>query len=188
MIRAIVFDCFGVLCTDGWLPLKREYFGHDQELFDQAGDMNKQVDAGLADYEDFLSSVADMASIKKEEVRTRIEANPPNQELFDLIKTLKAHYKIGILSNAGANWLPDIFTPEQLELFDAVALSYETGVNKPGQAAYQTIAERLGVEPEECLFTDDQPAFCEAAAATGMQAIVFTSVEQFKKDLSAVLA
>lgn len=188
MIKAIIFDCFGVLCNDGWLPLKRQYFGHDQALFEQAGDLNRQVDAGLADYQVFLQTIADLAGISPAEVRRRIEANPPNQELFDYITSeLKPNYKLGLLSNAGANWLDDLFSQTQIDLFDAVALSYETGVTKPQPEAYRIIARRLEVAPEDCLFIDDQPAFCEAAEAVGMTALAYHSVEKLRAEAARVL-
>ncbi len=48
-------------------------------------------------------------------------------------------------------------------------------------------AERLGVLPSECVFTDDKPDFCEAARQAGMQAIVYTDFVQFTDDLKALL-
>lgn len=184
-----MFDCFGVLASDGWLPFKRKYFGHDTELFVQAGDLNKRVDAGLADYDDFIGEVATMAGISGAEARRQIDDNPPNPELFEYISNeLKPNYKIGMLSNAGANWLPELFTSEQIGLFDAIALSYETGVIKPLPAAYHIIAERLGVRPEECVLIDDQERYCTAARDEGMQAVVYETVEQMQSDLKRILA
>src|SRR5690348_2888052 len=61
MIKAIVFDCFGVLTSDGWLPFKKKYFGHDSALTEEATSLNKQVDAGLISYDDFVPAVAKLA-------------------------------------------------------------------------------------------------------------------------------
>lgn len=189
MIKAIVFDCFGVLAGDGWLPFKRKHFGHDPELFERAGDLNKLVDSGLADYDEFVRDVARMANVPEAEARQQIEANPPNTELFDYIASeLKPHYKIGLLSNAAANWLPELFTEGQNALFDAVALSYEMGVIKPQPEAYYTIAERLGVETAECVLVDDQERYCTSAREAGMQVVIFRSFEQCKSDLEKIIA
>lgn len=189
MIRAIIFDCFGVLASDGWLPFKRKYFGHDKELFEQAGDLNKQVDAGLADYDDFIREVAKMAGLSEAVARQAIEDNPPHAELFEYIRSeLKPKYKIGMLSNAGANWLPELFSAQQIALFDAIALSYETGVIKPESQAYHIIAERLGVGLNECVLIDDQERYCMAARDEGMQAIIYESLEQTRADLEKILA
>lgn len=188
MIKAIIFDCFGVLTTDGWLPFKKKHFGHDPALEAQATGLNKQVDAGLADYDDFVGGVAELAAVSKTEARSAIEENVAQEELFEYIKnSLKVRYKIGMLSNVGANWLPDLFSPEQVKLFDAVALSYETGFVKPDERAYQTIAKRLDVAPGECVLLDDRERYCLAAEAADMKAIVYKDFIQAKRELENML-
>lgn len=189
MVKAIVFDCFGVLASDGWLPFKRRHFGHDQALMQEATDLNKKVDAGLADYSEFLHRVAELANVSYEEARRDIENNVPDSELFAYIKDrLKPRYKLGILSNAGADWLNEMFSSEQVALFDATALSYDTGYVKPDKRAYKTICERLGVESEESVFIDDQERYCAAARDFGMQAIWYKNFEQFREELELMLA
>lgn len=189
MIKAVIFDCFGVLVGDGWLPFKRKYFGNDPDLLDQATNLNRQVDAGLMSYEDFIKSVAELSGQPYFEVKREIERNPPQEEVFEYMATkLKPNYKIGMLSNAGANFLSTLFTPEHLELFDAVALSYETGIIKPDERAYQIIADRLAVEPEECVFIDDQERFVTAARDFGMQAVHYRDYVQAIADLEYILA
>jgi putative hydrolase of the HAD superfamily len=188
MIRAIIFDCFGVLTTDGWLPFKRKYFSHDPVVEAEATDLNKRVDAGLMSYEDFMVAIANLAQVPYEEARKAVEDNVGDDELFDYIAgELRPKYKLGLLSNAGANWLDKLFAKEQVALFDAVALSYETSFVKPDPRAYLTIAKRLGVEPQECIFIDDQERYCTAAREAGMQAIVYTSSKQLQTELAPLL-
>jgi len=188
MIEALIFDCFGVLATDGWLPFRKKYFGDNAELRQQVTDMQRQVDAGLADYHDFVQTLAVLSGVSVDEVWNAIRDNQPNEPLFELIRELKPHYKIGFLSNAGADWLHDIFTDEQVALFDAVALSYETGFVKPDPKAYQIIADRLGVPPENCLLIDDQARYAEGADEVGMAMIVYQDFEQLKTELKQRLA
>ena len=136
MIRAIIFDCFGVLTTDGWLPFKRKYFGDDPKLEAEATDLNKQVDAGLASYDDFMVAIADLAHVPLEESQKAIENNVADEMLLTYIATeIEPHFKLGLLSNAGANWLDKLFRKDQINLFDAVALSYETWFVKPDPRA-----------------------------------------------------
>lgn len=189
MIRAIVFDCFGVLTSDGWLPFKKKHFGHDPELSRQATDLNKQVDSGLADYQDFLHKVARLANVPMRMAKEAIEGNVANEELFGYIASeLKPKYKIGLLSNAGANWLDDLFTPNQVTLFDATALSYETGVVKPDPRSYEAIVKRLKLEPQECVFVDDQEKYVTGAKEAGMYAVWYHHFDQFKADLEELLS
>ena len=165
MIKAIVFDCFGVLASDGWLPFKVRYFEDNQELSLQATLLNKAVDSGQASFDEFVREVASMAGVSEELARQQIEHNIPDEKLFAYIEELKQQYLIGLLSNAGDNWLDSIFTPEQVSLFNAVALSYEIGAIKPDVRAYEAIVDRLRVAPSECIFVDDQPRTFPAHAS-----------------------
>ena len=188
MIRAIIFDCFGVLTTDAWLPFKQQHFGDDLMLFQQATDINKQADGGSITYDDFLSQIGELASVPTTEVRRAVSNNLPNKELFDYVSQLKKKYKIGLLSNASADWLPELFTAEQIGLFDATALSYETRATKPMPQAYEIVADRLGVPIGDCVFIDDQERFVTGAREAGMQAIWYKDNEQLLAELSALLA
>lgn len=189
MIKAIVFDCFGVLASDGWLPFREQHFSDKPELYQQAVALNKSVDAGRLKYDVFVQKVAEMAMVPEAEARVEIENNVPNEQLFEYIRTnILSLYKIGMLSNAGENWLDEIFQPDQVELFDAILLSYEIGHIKPDRIMYETIAERLGVEPTECIFIDDQPKYCDGAREAGMQVIQYIDFAQMSDDLNQLLA
>jgi len=188
MIRAIIFDCFGVLTTDGWLPFKAKYFGHDPALFDQAGALNSQTNIGVVSYTDFLTAISEMSAKSPGEVDREISNNVPNAELFAYIKQLNASYKIGMLSNASDDWMSDLFEPSQTALFDVIALSYEMKFTKPMAEAYATVAERLNVEVDECVFIDDQERYITGAQEAGMQAIWYKDFAQLKAELSQLLA
>jgi len=174
MIKAVVFDCFGVLAHDGWLPFRTVHFADDEQKFIEATDLNKRSNAGMIEYGDFLRQIGELAGMTAVEARREIEDNPADANLFSYIReTLKPRYKIGLLSNASDYHLDDIFTVEQVGLFDEIVLSYQVGAIKPDAAMYEAIATKLDVLPEECLFIDDQPRFVDAAQRVGMQAFVF---------------
>jgi putative hydrolase of the HAD superfamily len=63
-------------------------------------------------------------------------------------------------------------------------------VLKPDPRIYRLATERLGVEPEDCLFVDDQPGNVEGARAVGMAAIWFdvTAPERSYAQVLAALA
>ncbi len=188
MIRAVIFDCFGVLTTDAWLPFKTKYFGHEQALLDRASELNKQSDAGFISADDFVVAIGKMAGLSAREVETAISNNVPNDELFDYVAQLKDTYKIGMLSNASANWITDLFTPAQTALFDTISLSYETHFTKPMAQAYETVADKLGVMVGECIFIDDQERFVTGASEAGMPAIWYQDNQQLMTALDRLLA
>ncbi len=189
MIRAIIFDCYGVLTSDGWLPFKKHYFSHDPELLKEATDLSKQKNAGMITEREFVERVAALSKVSKTDILEAVTSSVPDYDLFAYIREeLSGTCKIGMLSNAGSNMLAHLFDTSQIDLFDEIALSFETGFVKPSRNAYVDIAARMGVEPEECVFVDDQPRFCSAAQTTGMQAIVYQDFEQFRTELQHILA
>lgn len=173
--------------TDAWLPFKARLFGHDPDLLLEATNLMKRSDAGLISYDDFIKSISNLASMAIIDTKKAIEDNVANEELFLFIEELKKDYRIGLLSNASDDWLADMFTPEQIAVFDAVALSYEMGHIKPDKRAYMVIAERLGVDAGNCVFVDDQELYCTGAREVGMKAIWYQDVEQTRAELNKLL-
>lgn len=188
-IQAIIFDCFGVLVTESWLSFKKEHFGHDPALSEKATKLLQQADGGMLSHEEFIAKIAVLAGIKSNTVKDYLDKNSPNEELFNYIsKELKIQYKIGMLSNAAADWLAELFSKEQLALFDAIALSFTSGMTKPNEGAYLNIAKKLGVDPNVCVFVDDQKRHCAGARDAGMQAILYEDFEQMKRELTQLLS
>jgi putative hydrolase of the HAD superfamily len=106
-----------------------------------------------------------------EEWRVSQRAIEPN---LQLVRDLHSAYKLAILSNA------DLSLRGRLEgdigihhLFDDVVCSAEVGMAKPEAGIYTLAAERLGLEPGECVFVDDLDTNVEAARQLGMQAVLF---------------
>jgi len=187
MIRAIIFDCFGVLATEAWLPFKAEHFGSDPALFEQASDISKQANSGLISSKDFTKSIASLAGVEPSDVHRAIVRNVPNEPLFDYIRELKREYKRGFLSNIAGDRLRQIFTAEQLALLDVVALSFETGFVKPQAEAYRDIAQKLGMNIGECVLIDDQQRHVAGARQAGMQAVLYKDFEQTRAELEKLL-
>jgi len=188
MIKAVIFDCFGVLASDGWLPFKNKYFGENDRLFNKASELNRKSDAGLLSYEEFLRKVAKLADVSEEKARYYIEHNVPDEKIFDYISQLKKDYKIGMLSNASGYWLDQIFTPQQVKLFDAVSLSFETGHIKPEAEAYESILAKLAVNADEAVFIDDQARYCDGAETVGLKAILYENYPKLRSELDKILA
>ncbi len=187
MIKAVVFDCFGVLTNDGWLAFKNQYL-HDEAARSEATELNRQADSGYIDQEQFERELARLAGVDAATVQRVIDGHVPNDALFAYIHdTLKPHYKIGLLSNVSADYTPELFAPEQNALFDAKTFSYELGVIKPHHAMYESIATKLDALPEECVFIDDREQFVAGARDTGMQAIWYQDNDQLKTELQTLL-
>jgi epoxide hydrolase-like predicted phosphatase len=188
-IKAIIFDCFGVILTDALSVIVAEL---QQTEPDKVGDMRALVHAanrGIIAPEVSTERIAELLGVTVDEYRTRIkEGEVRNQPLLDLIKTLRADYQTAMLSNVTQQGIERRFPNDELaEYFDEVVISSVIGFAKPDAEAYQITAEKLGVEPAACVFIDDRPDFCVAAEQVGMRAITYESYEQHKRELTEVL-
>jgi HAD superfamily hydrolase (TIGR01509 family) len=187
MIKAIIFDCFGVLAEDGWMPFKRKFIGDNKQMADAVADLGKQNEYGMIDNKTHLQKMAALMSVDAKELAIALGKQVPNEELFEYITAdLKPKYKIGLMSNANYNVVQELFTPEQASLFDASVMSYESRLIKPDERMFALIAKRLGVAMNECVFIDDQERYCVAANDLGMTSFVYTSFNKLKHDLSEV--
>ena len=186
-IKAVIFDCFGVLTSERWIPFRRRYFHTDDAKAFARKTMGELVTGQLSVHE-FVSAIAKKGNVDEDDVRESLTGSSPDDELFRWIATHKSDYKIGMLSNVGGDRLHTLFSPEQIALFDDIVLSYHVGMAKPDPRVYRLAAERLGVEPQECLFIDDKEVYCNAARAVGMQAVKYRDFEQFHSDIATIIS
>jgi len=188
MVKAIIFDCFGVLAEDGWIPLKRQYVGDNHELAQQLADLGKQNEYGFIDNDSHLTNMAQLMQIDRDVLKQALGKKVPNEELFDfIIQELKPKYRIGLISNANYDVVNDLFTPDQAKIFDASVMSFESRMIKPDKRMFELMAERLGVRMDECVFIDDQERYTVAAEEYGIKSIWYQTLEQAKAEILAAL-
>jgi HAD superfamily hydrolase (TIGR01509 family) len=190
MIKAIIFDCFGVLVGRGFEETYRIAGGdpvQDREFID---DVMGRANLGMISDDDFHDAMMGQLGISMSEWRhATITAEQANEELLEFIGQLHNDYKTAILSNAnrgvverriGQRWLEDCF--------DVLVVSAEVGLVKPDQAIYLHAAKELGVEPDECVFIDDKSVFLDPAKALGMETVLYQDFAQAKAEINSLLA
>ena len=186
MIRGIFFDCFGVL----YVTVTEAYFARFPELHDELYDLNKQADHGFIDRPTYIAGVARLTGISEAETsRAFADEHTINQPLIDYIKSeLKPHYKIGLISNIGRDWIQDFFDEHELHgLFDTVTLSSTEGITKPNPLIFERAAQQMGIYPDEAVFVDDRQDNCDGAKASGMTGVMFETNEKFQADIVKLL-
>lgn len=176
MIRGIIFDCFGVLYHGS--------LGHlfqltPPEYHQELKDMSKSSDYGHISHSDYVQRVSEMTGKTPHEIEAIMRTDHVrNESLVAYLRTLRAEYKVGLLSNVGRGVMNQLFSPEeQKELFDGVVLSSDVGMVKPQPEIYEHTAHVLGLSPEECLMIDDLEENIAGAVVVGMQGVVFTTTE-----------
>jgi epoxide hydrolase-like predicted phosphatase len=94
----------------------------------------------------------------------------PDHEMVEAVRRARAGgVRTGLVSNS---WGTRRYPRRLLgELFDGVVISGEVGIRKPAPEIYRLGAERIGLEPEACVFVDDLPFNLSPAADLGMATV-----------------
>jgi len=159
--------------------LSEEEFHLAENFF--TSELHAHFETGLVDEIAFRNQVR--KDFKKEWTDEKIDAiwnslllHIP-QERIDLLKELKNHYTICMLSNTNSIHYKKVeeillrdcglktFSP----IFDRLFLSYEMGYKKPDPAIYKEVVRQLDTTADRCMFFDDIKANLTAAENAGLQ-------------------
>ena len=189
MIKAIIFDCFGVLVTDSL-----DAIINSNELSEiQRDEIKSYVTAankGSISVAEYRSEVANILNMEHKDLNSAIKYGEIKDEnLLEYIRELKKEYKIGLLSNVTSlDSLKSRFAENELEdNFDVVVASGQIGYAKPEAEAYEITVDKLGVYLSECVRIDDREEYVNAAVGIGMKGIVYTGMIDLKKELKDIL-
>jgi epoxide hydrolase-like predicted phosphatase len=182
MYKAVIFDFFDVIHGD---PFKRWLKTNGLERSGDFEASSQLVDLGHISEDEFHERLSRLSGTSLAGVKEIFDDRSViDKDMVRLVKELRGHYKIGLLSNASSEYLRALLAHHELaELFDEIAVSSEVGFIKPGPEIFQHILQKLAVKPEETLFIDDNPHNAEAAAALGFGAITFTDYRSLRKEL-----
>jgi 2-haloacid dehalogenase len=87
------------------------------------------------------------------------------------------------------NWSDELYYPyaagrfEVLAMLGHVVVSGEVKVAKPDPRAYEIVAEHAGIALHRLAFVDDRQDNIDAAAALGMDGILFTDADELRAQL-----
>lgn len=184
MIKAVIFDFFGVICTDDFWRFVKADRQDDTDFHTYANNVN----LGVIDWPAFVRKVADTTNASVAEVNKMYQDERIDPRVVALIDKLRANYKTALLTNAHHTFIDNILEQKNLlPLFDAVIISSREGVIKPDPAIFLTGLNKLGIKPEQAVYVDDLERHVEAARGVGMQAIHYKNFYRFKADLEKIL-
>ena len=189
-MKAVIFDCFGVLYVDASRDFYEKSVANYEQLRPQLMELNAQSDYGLISQQEWVEQVAEVTGLPVDEVGVKIQSNHTrNDGLISYMASLRQRgYLIGMISNIGPGAMDNFFSPrERDELFDAVVLSGDVMVTKPSPVIFQLGAERLGVDAGDCIMIDDLSENCNGADAAGMQAVQYLSNQQTIRNVEDIL-
>jgi putative hydrolase of the HAD superfamily len=188
MIRALLFDCFGVFYVDPVFA----YTSSPNTSPQQAASMNflkEQSAQGALSKAAFITEASKLLNETPDQAKKQFfQGLHRNNELITFVQKAHKHYKTALVSNIGKDMIDGFFTTQELEaLFDVVALSGELGVAKPDPRIYALTLQKLGVAPSDALFIDDSIKHVTGAEAVGIKSILYESNQQLLKELMPLL-
>jgi len=180
MIKAIIFDFFGVFRTDSY---KAWLIRNGYERVGLFAEASILADQGKIDSNEFYRrvSVAVGRPVTFEEVDGIATLDT---EMVAFVRKLKHNYQIGLLSNAPKDFIRTLLDDYELnDVFDDIFISAENGYLKPHPDAFQNALRIMKVDANNVLFVDDTAANVESAVQQGITSLAFTNIEQLKQDL-----
>ena len=186
-MQAIVFDFFGVICSE-IAPFVLPRYMSAEAAIEYKASVVERADLGEIDLSQVLEHLSHRTGIAPADLGAAFWGCVKiDSDMVALMESLRGRTKVALLSNAMRPFLRQILERHDLtRLFDTLVISCEEHLTKPDPAIYRLMVERLGVPASECFFTDDNPANVAAAQGAGMQAALFTGVGQLKADLAAL--
>jgi len=172
-----VWDSFSAFCrTEGLDPdaIKDLFRGDPEALRELRG-----LETGELSEADFEATFGKRLGLSNPDglIDSMFAGMKPLEPMVDAVRRVRAGGLLtGLVSNS---WSTAHYDRDLLaELFDAVVISAEVGLHKPQPEIYRLAAERLEVEPSDCIFVDDLKENCEGAEAIGMTAIRHRGVHE----------
>lgn len=109
-------------------------------------------------------------------------------ELRDFAASLRPAYTTAILSNSADGARREEQRRYGFEqLVDVIIYSHEVGLAKPDPAVFRLTEQRLGAQPHEIVFLDDQDRHVEAARRAGWQAVLHRSTAESIREITELL-
>lgn len=192
--QAVIFDFGGVMTgesnREAVVEFLCESFQLSKDEFLLINSRKREaVKDGMTDEAFWLTYAAeqniilplDWVSQFKDAMRQAIN---PSQNMYALVDELKnTHLKVGMLSNIDTRLANIVRDFGLYQPFHPCILSCDIGVEKPDEKAYKILLSALHLPKNQVVFIDDKKENVYAAKCLGIDAILFESYEQIKKEL-----
>jgi putative hydrolase of the HAD superfamily len=199
-LTGLLVDYGGVLTTNVWDSFRAfcEAEGIDRDEVKQAFRENpearallRRLEAGELNEETFSPLFGPIIGVREDRYEGLVDrlfsGMQPEQAMIDALPRARAAgVKTGLISNS---WGRGRYDREAFgELFDGVVISGEVGLYKPQLEIFRLGAERVGLDPSQCVFVDDLRENCEGAEAVGMTAVLHRGADGTLQRLEELLA
>jgi epoxide hydrolase-like predicted phosphatase len=181
-VKGLLVDFGGVLTTSVWDSFRdfcraeglreeavRELFRSDQ----RALTLLRRLEVGELDEDEFSAEFGPLLGVEHNDglVDRMFAGMDPDEPMVEALRRARAGgVRTGLVSNSWGHGRYD--RAAFPELFDGVVISGEVGLHKPQPEIFRLAADRVGLEPSDCVFVDDLRENCAGAEAVGMTAVL----------------
>jgi len=192
-INSVIFDWGGVLIDDPAPALRRycaKALGISTPAYTRAQlKFHTDFQKGIISEDVFWQNVCAELKIPAPAERSlwgRVfkAVYSPRPDMFELVSSLKhSGYKTAILSNTE---LPAMqyFYQQRYDMFETSVFSCAERMLKPEKKIYELTLKRLGIQPQQAVFIDDNQLNTDTADKVGFNTILFKSTGQVKDELA----
>ena len=185
-IKAVIWDMDGVIADtapyhcQAWQEVfqKRGVTFTEEHFRRNFGQRNDTIIRNILGEDISQSEIDAIASEKEKSFRQRVRQNiKPLPGAIKLIKSLKEHgFCMALASSAPMENIRLIIGGLDINnYFQAIASGREVKEGKPNPQGFLLAAQKLGVEPENCIVVEDAIAGVTAAKRAGMHCLAITN-------------
>lgn len=195
-LRGLLVDWGGVMTTDLFASFRAfcDAEGLEPDALREAFRANPDarelligLEEGRIEEADFEPRLAGLLRVAPQGLIDRMFAGSSLDPL--MVAAVRAAHDAGVRTGLVSNSWGVRRYPRDLmaALFDGVVISGEVGIRKPAPRMYALGAERIGLEPAQCVYVDDLPFNLAPAAELGMTTIHHTRTDETIAQLERLL-
>lgn len=186
--RALIFDFFGVICSEiapFWL---RRYFSEAEAANLKSG-LIAEADSGQISQAELFAALGNRSGISRQKVEDEWwELVEIDQSIVDIICELLGRYQVSLLTNSPSPFVRQILSDYDLgRLFQTIVVSSEVGLVKPNPGIYHCVLAGLGIAAENGVMVDDNPVNIAGAEAVGLRGLLYRSPDTLARDLRHII-
>lgn len=198
MIKAIIFDfgnVIGYFTNEKLIERIAKLTGKTKEeiknIIYKESDVTKRFESGEISGQQFYEELSQICGINVPYQELKIIYSKDKftivEETQGLIEKLRKNYKIGLLSNT-SEWDYDYILKDApiVKTFDTITTSFGAKAMKPKKEIFEDALNKLNLNPNDCVFTDDILEYVEAAKNLGFVSFQFTTAKKFEEDLRLI--
>ena len=189
MYKAIIFDFFGVFCTDmanHWLEKNVPNY---QAIMPEYRAICTESDYGNLSKADYFKKMSLLTNIPADEISKGFDDETfLDPEIIKYAASLKEKgFKTACVSNGTPEWTTKVIDEYNLSyLFDKIILSGDLGIVKPDPRIYQRALNELEIQASQAIFTDDRQINIDGAIDCGIKSLLYTDAKTFIRDIESI--